>query len=450
MYFSKYNIFSKLEDSEDYFILNLLTGNADILSPQEGKKIEGGKLPENSAYVEKGYVADPAKEEELYERKLKEFNEKIGNEEVQIFFVPWYGCNFNCSYCFQNEYDKSGPPLTKDTIDSFFEYVKREFKGRKKYITLFGGEPLLEKKRYRRLIDYFVSRASKNNLELAVVTNGYTLSSYLDILKKARIREIQVTLDGPLDIHDKRRSHVNGRGSFEKIVNGIQSALDDGFTINLRTVLDRDNLDGLPELSRFVIEKGWNENPDFKTQIGRNYDLHGCGLDKEKILSRAGLYEKIYDMAEEYPEILKFHLPDFSVSRFLYQNGRLPDAAFDVCPATKSEWAFDYTGRIYPCTAYVGVKKESLGTFYPEVNKSKDLIKKWNTRSVETINECRECSLKLACGGGCGAVAKNATGNIKSPDCNPVKRQLELGVSLYFNKELKEFENDSKDKVCNC
>jgi uncharacterized protein len=40
----------------------------------------------------------------------------------------------------------------------------------------------------------------------------------------------------------------------------------------------------------------------------------------------------------------------------------------------------------------------------------------------------------LACGGGCGSVAKNKTGNICSADCRPVEKLLEIGFSAYFNE----------------
>ena len=39
MIFSKHNIFSKIKDSEKFFIVNLLTGNADILSPADAEKL---------------------------------------------------------------------------------------------------------------------------------------------------------------------------------------------------------------------------------------------------------------------------------------------------------------------------------------------------------------------------------------------------------------------------
>jgi len=100
----------------------------------------------------------------------------------------------------------------------------------------------------------------------------------------------------------------------------------------------------------------------------------------------------------------------------------------------KQNGAFDYTGHIYSCTATVGKDDEALGTFYPEKNQLKELINVWESRDVVSIPECKECGVQLACGGGCGSVAKNKSGTVCSTDCRPIKELLELGFGAYFNE----------------
>jgi uncharacterized protein len=266
---------------------------------------------------------------------------------------------------------------------------------------------------------------------VAVVTNGYTLADYMDVLGNAPIREIQVTLDGIGEVHDRRRPLKGGQPTFERIVPGIDQALANGLTVNLRVVLDRENIDALPELARFARERGWTGHPRFKTQLGRNYELHTCQTNPAHLYGRVELYEKLYSLIKAHPDILEFHRPAFSLSRFLWENGELPDPLFDSCPGCKSEWAFDYTGRIYACTATVGKTGEELGTFFPEVSTDRSRIEEWQKRDVTSVAACRDCSLALACGGGCAAVAKNTSGSLLAPDCRPVRELLEMGISLY-------------------
>ncbi len=434
MKFSKHNIFGKLADSGNYFLLNSLTGNADILTPEKAEEIVTGNYSSIDEYMEKGYLCDETGENRKYKLAYVDFIEERDNSEIQIFFVPRYECNFACSYCYQDEYTPEKADLTERILDAFFSYIEKEFSSRKKYITIFGGEPLLPGEKYRNDLRLIIEEAAKKNIDLALVTNGYNLIDYMDILSQGKIREIQVTLDGTREVHDSRRYMKNKAETFDRIVSGIDEALMRGFPINLRMVIDKDNINNLPDFASYAISKGWTINPLFKTQIGRNYELHHCMAGNKRLFERAGLYEEIYRLVNEHPHILEFHKPLFSVSKFLYENGELPGPLFDSCPACKSEWAFDYTGKIYSCTATVGKAGEELGTFFPEVTMKDDAVSVWQQRDVTCIPECRECSSQLLCGGGCGAVAKNKTGKILSPDCRPVKPLLEMGLSLYFNR----------------
>ncbi|MGK5094666.1 radical SAM protein [Deltaproteobacteria bacterium TL4] len=435
MIFSRHNIFSKIKDSDDFFIVNLLTGNADILSPQKAREIETEQYSERDEYIEKGYLVEEKKENEMFKMKYLEFLENREHDEIQIFFVPHYSCNFNCEYCYQREYIQEQNPLTDEILDSFFHYIDHEFGSRKKYITLFGGEPFLNNGSSKKNVKALIEKANQRHLQIAAVTNGYTLVEYVELLKKASLKEIQVTLDGTQDLHNKRRALKNGSATFDRIVSGIDLCLDHEIPINLRVVVDKENIDNLEELAKYAIDRGWTDTPLFKTQLGRNYELHTCQSDSSKLYTRISLYERIYEIVKKYPDFLKFHKPAFSVSRFLFDQGELPEPLFDACPATKSEWAFDYTGNIYACTATVGKKGEELGTFYPQITKKEDLLEAWGKRDVLSIDKCRRCNLALACGGGCASVAKKRGGALLSEDCRPVAQLLEMGISIYFNRE---------------
>jgi len=442
MKFSKYNIFSKIRASENYFILNLLSGNADILNAEEAARVESvrkGLDLSDTRFVremeQKGYLADADQEKKIFNQKYLDFIDSRDKEEVQLFFIPNYSCNFACTYCFQDQYNNPGTEINAGLIDSFFNYIDTEFAGRSKYITVFGGEPLLNSPKQKKIIASLLDKSKERNLDVCFVTNGYTLEEYLPLLQNGFIREIQITLDGTEAIHNGRRFLKGGGGTFNKIVAGIDACLANKLPVNLRMVIDRENAENIPELARLAIEKGWTKSPYFKTQLGRNYELHHCQSANDKLFTRVSLYEKIHDLIKEYPFILEFYKPAFSITKFLHERGEMPDPLFDSCPACKSEWAFDYTGKIYPCTATVGKSDEAVGTFYPAKTLNNDIVSEWEKRDVTSIPECRDCPVQLACGGGCGSVAKNRTGQICSTDCRPAMELMELGFSTYFTGE---------------
>ena len=93
---SKYNIFSQIQDSENYFIVNLLSKQADILQPDEFSflkdALERGKINSflYNEFLEKGYFVDEAEENKNYRRKYLDFIDNRDQDEVQLFFVPNY------------------------------------------------------------------------------------------------------------------------------------------------------------------------------------------------------------------------------------------------------------------------------------------------------------------------------------------------------------------------
>lgn len=459
---SKHNILKQIYRQNDWILVNLLHQQADIIDPELAEKILDSSILEQRdsedyrELAEKGYIIDPQRETSSYRLAYAEFMKDRDAGEVQVFYVPGYACNFACEYCYQDGYIHDSHQAQQEVIQAFFAHVGEQLAGRSWYLTIFGGEPLLPGNGQRKILAQLIEGANAAHVDIALVTNGYYLSEYIDLLSTAKIREIQVTLDGVGEVHDRRRPLKQGRvnggeyRNFEKVVKGIDDALEAGLEINLRSVLDRENLPRLYELADFAISRGWTKHPLFKTQLGRNYELHYCQDQQSRLYSRLEMYEDLFEEIRRHPQILEFHSPAYSISRFLFENGELPVPLFDSCPGTKTEWAFDYTGKIYSCTATVGKEGEELGSFYPESVLNDDMISQWEDRDVLSISACRDCSLQLACGGGCASVAYNREGKLHAPDCRPVDGLISMGVELYKNVDFDQlFGNIETDSIHN-
>ena len=63
--------------------------------------LSAGEALEDPELIGKGYVVDAAEEAQRYKRAYLDFVESRDSDEVQLFYVPNYSCNFNCSYCYQ-------------------------------------------------------------------------------------------------------------------------------------------------------------------------------------------------------------------------------------------------------------------------------------------------------------------------------------------------------------
>lgn len=456
MILAKNNIIVKIKDSApvEYAILNPITGSFDIMNDKEYKlllKLEKD-IHEDKDFedylLQRGYAyIDKESEAKAVKNASKDFDEEISNSMVQLMLVPTYSCNLACTYCFQHGIDGRPTLITKEIVDAFFNYAAKNFKGKKQkpFVTLFGGEPLINSPAQREIIGYIVDKCKTEDYELSAVTNGYDFTEFVDMLKQVKIKEIQFTLDGYREVHNSRRATANKKGTFDKIISGIEAAVNNKMPVNLRSVVDLENIEDLVALAEFLDEKGWLDLPPelFKTQIGRNYELFECYAKPQHLMTQVELWGKISSISKEYPVLRKFHRPDFKGIRHLVDTGEMYMATFDTCPAAKTEWVFDLHGEIYGCTASCGREEYRLGKFYPEVELQETAVKTWQRRSVKTIPECKDCKYDVICGGGCGVVAANKhEGRVLSPDCRPIQELIDIGVNHYID----EIRNMSEDE----
>ncbi|NMB63894.1 MAG: hypothetical protein GYA16_03390, partial [Spirochaetes bacterium] len=81
MKLSQYTIIRKLHDSSNYFIMNPLSMQADIISQQEMEAIANGTY-DTSILKQKGYVLDEQKEKMLYRKAYLDFLDTRDNSKV--------------------------------------------------------------------------------------------------------------------------------------------------------------------------------------------------------------------------------------------------------------------------------------------------------------------------------------------------------------------------------
>ena len=189
MEYSKHNIFSRVRNREQWFLVNLLSGQADLLENDVADAVASGSPPPAAfadAFAEKGYWVEPAEEQQRYDAAYATYKAAAAKEEIQLFFLLSYACNFTCDYCYQSGYDPERAMDRSAATDAFFAYVDKHFRGRRKYVTLFGGEPLLPGNTEH--VADIISKLNARALGLAIVTNGYTLLDYLPLLKTASVR----------------------------------------------------------------------------------------------------------------------------------------------------------------------------------------------------------------------------------------------------------------------
>jgi len=119
----------------------------------------------------------------------------------------------------------------KKIVDSIYDYML-EKKLSTFAVILHGGEPLLWS------IDNFeflLSYVAKMNLQYAlsvnliIQTNGFKINSHLIQLLKAYKIPIGISIDGPVEIHDKFRVTHNNKPTYHTIIENLYKIVDSGY-----------------------------------------------------------------------------------------------------------------------------------------------------------------------------------------------------------------------------
>ncbi|MGW6426689.1 radical SAM protein [Nocardia sp. NPDC055053] len=352
-----------------------------------------------------GYLTELSRADEL-----SWFVDYVGShvpstQAANIAVVTTNACNLACSYCFQADTGMRSIPqryLSLDEAARVIDAVKNVSAQRGvHHLELFGGEPLLP--RTAEVVRYLVTSASELGLSTRATTNGVYLQQFADILGPGMLDDLQISLDGPPEIHDRRRVPLAGQPTFQVIVDNITLAVRAGAHVLVRVNLDRRNIAGVPALRELLEARGLLGEQGLELQY-INVAPDPLAPDRgvgEHFLSLTEMTEELRSMGVPVPEYLDPIGTGTPLGEYL---GRLMDQpVFDACGAPARNIYFSPEGMVYNCHELVGRPELAVGRFSSGSVVQLPIWDKWRQRRVDRLENCRECSVALAHGGGCGA-----------------------------------------------
>lgn len=410
--------------------------------------------------VQCGFLTKRTSDEELafFKRFVEVKRDKSSKKMPRYLFMPTYDCNLRCPYCFQDHmrkdpgFKKFLKLMDKETVDRIFSVMpeieeKHGFGNidEHRHISFFGGEPLLREN--KEIIRYIMDSAKElGSASFSATSNGTELEFYQDLLGKGGISEIQITLDGKAEEHDKRRIYPDGSGSFEKISDNIDLALSKGVFINIRVNVDYGNINDLPDIASFVISRGWHKKRNFGAYLAPIHALNE-NTDKKQCMTTLKLNKEMEKMRIAYPDTLMFSVDGDKMKNQSIEIFKDPDKApssikTNYCSAHDRMYLFDAQGDIYACWEKTGDKNIRIGT----VDKYAGLMffnkqeANWRSRSVVSNSVCIQCRYAMHCGGGCAVYASEKTGTLHSNFCDGYGKRYRASVAeayIQFKKDMR-------------
>ena len=161
-------------------------------------------------------------------------------------------CNFRCQYCMPEKPFSWVPKENLLSYEDLFKFIKVSIDEGIKKVRITGGEPLL-----REGLDIFIKMVFdyKNDIDLALTTNGFLLPRVAQKLKDAGLKRINISLD---TLNHATAAKMAQKDVLETVLEGIQAADDAGLKIKINCVPvkginDKDVL----EVLEFCRKKGY-------------------------------------------------------------------------------------------------------------------------------------------------------------------------------------------------
>jgi uncharacterized protein len=458
---SEYTIYVPHQKDGTYILVHGYTGAVDVVDSEVAEYLLANKasatvprdipnLPPEilQSLRNRGYLTTrtPTEEEEYLCQLGEVLHRRECSSGSSFYLCPTYKCQLRCGYCFELWLYKKGEDymerqMSEPIADAAFDAMGRIQPDPRKIrtITLFGGEPLLAEN--VGIVSYMLEQCRRQNYaSVSAITNGVDLESYLHLLGRdsGRIGFLQITLDGPAEIHNGRRYGPNNEGTYEAITANVSRALETGAHVSIRTNVDQTNLPHIDALAKLYHDKGWSQKPNFTAYCQAVFvtdtahqlvSLHNTnGEDvlparaprKARLgVSRVQLAQTLRRKQEEYPYI-KFQRETSGVARTfenLIERGPLRTFHPTFCGTSNDMYVFDAWGDIYVCTEAVGDPSARVGTYYPELSFTRSKLDDFHSRTIMSNPICRKCPWALFCGGGCMEHAKQAKGEYHTSFC---------------------------------
>lgn len=422
-----------------------------ILSKKYGNKIAsktiGGlsNLKKKRVLFSKGKVKTPAIKTQITDLTLNIVN----------------GCNLSCRYCWNSRGNYGNSPRNNKKMDYRVAHravdllIKESAKAKDLVIDFYGGEPLLNFEAIRKTIEYCKGIRERRNINFRflLATNGTLLQKERSEFLIENNVDIAVSLDGSPDVQNTQRPFADGTGSYEVVINNINSLSKDY----------RERLVGratfTPYYADVIKTFKFLRNLGFGRIEVCESEKAGYGLDSRSrffFSDKKGLehLKSVYNkLALFYTrEVIKGNLTydNTYFNRFFKQLSRLYhiQSIIGTCSAGYSLMAVDIDGSIYPCTAFVGIPKFGVGSVTTGINETK--LKAFLDTKICSNQACNECWVKRICMG-CGSCynlnyfANKTLGKPDNYYCELFRYKTELMIAMI--SEISQKNPRALDKV---
>ncbi len=215
--------------------------------------------------IEKEFlVPEIIDEKNLFLKKGSDLKDQLTNVQIKettlnaMRIILTERCNYSCSYCFvmgQTEQHEKRD-MSREDLFNAVDFLIENNKGGQINLQFFGGEPLLKYSLIVECMEYVnncISTERIKKVEYSIATNGSLLTDEICEYFKKNELLVNLSIDGPKELHDFGRIYPNGDGTYADTIRGLELLKKHGNKVAILLTPTTENVNHISEIFRFIV-----------------------------------------------------------------------------------------------------------------------------------------------------------------------------------------------------
>ncbi len=352
-------------------------------------------------------------------------------------------CNLRCEYCFYLDKAELFPPqgahafrMSDEVLEEYTrQYIEAQHPDAGEINFAWqGGEPTMLGIEFFRKAVALQKKYARPGMHIsnALQTNTTLINDEWAAFLKENNFLVGVSIDGPEDLHNRYRKDRHGKGSFDKVMQGIEALRRHGTEFNTLTVVQRSNSEHPQRVYRFLREIG-SEFMQFIPIV----EVQGPNRVSERSVRPKTWGHFLNGALDEWRQQ---DIGRIYVQHFELMIGLMMGLPASLCVHGRTcgrSVAIEHNGNLYSCDHFVfpenflgNVMETDLTTMIDGPKQTKF----GNDKFDALPGTCKRCEFLGFCHGGCPSHR-----NMTSPDGEPGWNYLCEGYKLFFTYSAKYF-----------
>ena len=393
MHPSRYNVVADSVESGKYLVYNTASGAFAELDDAAYACLRAGEGSACACLSELGFLTDQTPEEEFAAVQARFDAARADRSALTLSFIPTYACNYRCPYCYEQGHNGITGKMDERTMAAIEDFVSRRFAEDgfgSLSVQWYGGDPSLALDVVEELSRRLITWCDANDVayDAMMLSNANLIDdAAAELLARCRVGSVCLTIDGPEEVHNRRRVAANGSNSYERNIAAARALRAQGIDIRAAMNVDKVTWPLYPEFrDRLLAEEGITLKPAKLCDYGHFYGEAPFAAPDFDLFTHEEYFQAQFEEFARNPhsaaELRSMLAP---IDRFCTGN-------------LDNYYVIDLLGDVYNCDGWVGDKSYVRFNLFddPATWKLSDIV-----FDATRDERCSACTLLPLCFGNC-------------------------------------------------